>query len=129
VSTGPVQVLVDRLRLRQIMTNLLSNAARFTPAGTPIDVTVTTKEDWFEVRCEDRGPGIPSERRGDLFQRFSRLGEHTPGMGLGLFLSREIARAHGGDLTFRERSGGGACFVLRLPTVAAVTAKSSSSGS
>lgn len=116
------EVPVDRLRLRQVITNLLSNAARFTPVGTQIELRVGIEDGWFELTCEDDGPGVPPERRSELFRRFARVRDHTPGMGLGLFLSREIARAHGGDLSFREGRSGGACFVLRLPSVAAVAA-------
>lgn len=109
------RVVADRSRLRQVLTNLLTNAARYTPAGTLITVNVSDGPEAVEVSCTDAGPGVPPERQGELFRRFSRLGQAVPGMGLGLFISRGIARAHGGDLDYRNAPGGGASFVLTLP--------------
>lgn len=109
-----LELTVDPVRLRQVLTNLLSNAAKFSPAGEPIDVDVADLGDAVEISVRDRGPGVPPERRGELFQRFSRLGATAKGMGLGLYISRGIARAHGGDLVLDEHCAPGSRFVLRL---------------
>ena len=110
-----LEVTVDPVRLRQVLTNLLSNAAKFSPGDEPIDVDVVEVGDMVELSVRDRGPGVPPERRSELFQRVSRLGTTAKGMGLGLYISRGIARAHGGDLVFDEHCSPGSRFVLRLP--------------
>jgi signal transduction histidine kinase len=101
------------MRIRQVISNLLSNAFKFSPVGTPVTVTVTQGDDVAEVVVHDDGPGIPPDRRDELFSKFGRLGRTGHGMGLGLYISRAIARAHGGDLELRD--GPGATFVLTLP--------------
>jgi len=114
VSAPPGLVVdVDPMRIRQVLANLLSNAHKYAPPGTAVTVTVTTDDAGVEVTVQDEGPGIPPQRQGELFQKFSRLGATNSGVGLGLFISREIARAHGGDLTVSPTSP--SSFVLRLP--------------
>jgi CheY-like chemotaxis protein len=116
-APDPVTARVDPVRLRQVVTNLVSNAVKFSPRDAPpTEVRVVSEDGWVRVSVRDHGPGIPVERRGELFQRFSRLGATVKGMGLGLYISRGIARAHGGDLRLVETaSGPGATFELRLP--------------
>lgn len=106
-------VTADPVRLRQILVNLVSNAVKFSPAGSPIWITAV---DGGTVRLwvEDRGPGIPEDRTAELFGRFARLGSTHKGTGIGLHLSRAIARAHGGDLVLAD-STTGARFELSLP--------------
>jgi PAS domain S-box-containing protein len=104
---------VDPMRVRQVVSNLLSNAFKFSPAGAPITVTVTRQDGIAEITVHDSGPGIPEDRRDELFTKFGRLGHTGHGMGLGLYISRAIARAHGGELTLRD--GPGATFALTLP--------------
>ncbi len=106
---------VDPVRIRQVLTNLLSNAVRYTPPGSPLEVTVREAGEAVELSVRDHGPGIPTEEAERAFQRHARLGVDGPGSGLGLFVSRELARAHGGDLVAAQPEGGGALFVLRLP--------------
>jgi PAS domain S-box-containing protein len=108
-----VEAPVDPMRIRQVVANLLSNAYKFAPTNTPVTVTVTSHDDVAEVTVHDAGPGIPEDRRDELFSKFGRLGHTGHGMGLGLYISRAIARAHGGDLELRD--GPGATFVLTLP--------------
>jgi PAS domain S-box-containing protein len=108
-----VEATVDPMRIRQVISNLLSNALKFSPPNTPVTVTVTTTEDELEITVHDAGPGIPEDRRDELFSKFGRLGHTGHGMGLGLYISRAIARAHGGDLELRD--GPGATFALTLP--------------
>ena len=106
---------VDPVRIRQVLTNLLSNAARYTPPGSPIDVTLAQAGETVELAVRDHGPGIPPEDAERVFERYARLGGDGSGSGLGLYVSRELARAHGGDLLLGQPDGGGALFVLRLP--------------
>lgn len=110
--------LLDPVRVRQALTNLLSNAATYGPRDAPIDVVVdrsgSGSRTGVDICVADEGPGIPADQASRLFQRFSRLGSGGNGMGIGLFISRGIAQAHGGDL-FLDRADVGCRFVLRLP--------------
>lgn len=110
-----VLVRVDVVRIQQVLTNLLSNAVKFSPAQSKVDVSVSRDEDVVTICVVDDGPGIPPERVDELFRKFSRLGSQMKGTGLGLYLSRLIARAHGGDLELGETAGRGCEFLLRLP--------------
>jgi len=121
VTDGPpeVHVLADAGRVTQIMLNLLDNAAKYSPEGSPILASweVTTAE--ARVRVRDQGPGIPIELRDRLFTRFGRL-SGSPiragrvGTGLGLFLGRQLARARGGDIELEATGPEGSTFCLRL---------------
>lgn len=106
--------LLDPVRIRQALTNLLANAAKYGPKDSSIEVAIDRNTDGLDISVTDEGPGIPPERAPQLFQRFSRLGAEGSGMGIGLFISKGIARAHGGDL-FLDESDVGCRFVLRLP--------------
>ncbi|MGH2734540.1 MAG: sensor histidine kinase, partial [Actinomycetota bacterium] len=108
-------VELDPVRVRQIVTNLVGNAVKFSPQGSRIDVTVRRSGDGASITVRDRGPGIPAARRDELFRKFSRLGAKGGGTGLGLYLSRGIALAHGGNLTVETRPGEGSAFTLILP--------------
>jgi PAS domain S-box-containing protein len=110
---GEVHAFVDPMRVRQVLANLLSNAYKFSPSGTPVTVTLRVFDDKAELVVHDDGPGIPAEHRDELFGKFSRLGRSGHGMGLGLYISRAIARSHGGELELRD--GPGATFALTLP--------------
>jgi signal transduction histidine kinase len=110
---GDVRAQVDPVRIRQVVANLLSNAFKFAPGGTPVTVAVTSRDDLAEITVHDEGPGIPADRRGELFGKFARLGRSGHGMGLGLYISRAIAQAHGGTLELLD--GPGATFALTLP--------------
>lgn len=121
-----VVVEADVVRLGQVIRNLVSNAAKFSPPGAPIEVTVGATNDAATVTVRDHGPGVPEERRSELFRRFARLGTTTEGMGLGLHLARAIARAHGGDVTYEPAPGGGAGFTVALPLPAPGAAISAS---
>jgi signal transduction histidine kinase len=110
-----IVVMADPVRLRQIITNLVGNAAKFTPATSPIRVTVERVDKAAQLSVTDHGPGIPEGRRDEIFERFARINASVPGAGLGLWVSKAIARAHGGDLTVTSSAEGGACFVLTLP--------------
>lgn len=115
VRTVPVEVRADPVRIRQVIDNLLQNARRH--GRGRIDVLVERAGTDAELRVRDRGPGIPPAERERMFERFARgADDGRDGMGLGLFLSREIARTARGTLSYEQPDAGpGACFVLRLP--------------
>jgi signal transduction histidine kinase len=107
----------DRERLRQVVQNLIDNAVKYSPAGAEVDVAAFSENGRIMVEVRDRGPGIASEHQSLIFEKFGRVaGEHAkPGTGLGLFIARSIAEAHGGTLEVASGDGGGAVFTLALP--------------
>ena len=115
-----VMVDVDAGRIETVVRNLLDNAIKFSPDGGEIDCHTQVRDGDVRIYVVDHGLGIPAEQMHRLFTRFSRLvtpqNSHISGTGLGLYLSRELARMHGGDITAQSNPGGGACFILRLPT-------------
>jgi signal transduction histidine kinase len=114
-----VLVDVDAARIETIIRNLLDNAIKFSPDGGEISCHASARHDVTRITVIDHGLGIPPEQMHRLFTRFSRLvtpeNSHISGTGLGLYLSRELARAHGGDITAKSTPGGGTSFVLSLP--------------
>jgi signal transduction histidine kinase len=114
----PVPADVDALHVEQVLANLLGNAAKFSPLGTTIEVEVTREDArWAAIAVRDHGPGVPPTMADRIFDRYVRQSgtDNPSGLGLGLFISREIGRLHGGDVTVEQAEGGGARFVLRLP--------------
>jgi NO-binding membrane sensor protein with MHYT domain/signal transduction histidine kinase len=112
---GPVVGLWDRARLEQVVSNLLTNAARY-GQGNPVDVAVRTEngEAWLVVR--DRGIGIAPEALQRIFERFERAASRNfGGLGLGLYIVRQIVEAHGGTITVQSELGVGSTFTVRLP--------------
>ncbi len=109
---------MDGLRLEQVLRNLLDNAIRYSPASESIAVEVVSPSpDEIQISVTDRGIGIPSEQREEIFERFhqAHAASHRSGMGLGLSISRQIVELHGGTLAVEFPSGGGTRFVVRLP--------------
>jgi len=116
----PDEVLVvplDATLFEQVLLNLLENAAKYSPAGSPISVRVQRRGDEAVFEIADRGPGIPAAERERVFERFYRAGDgqRASGTGLGLTVSRAIVRAHGGTISAEDRPGGGALFRVRVP--------------
>ncbi|MGH3093581.1 MAG: ATP-binding protein [Gaiellaceae bacterium] len=108
----------DRERLRQLLLNLLSNAVKYTVAGDEVEVSAASEDGAVAVSVTDHGPGIPREEQRLIFEKFGRVnqgGKAKPGAGLGLFIARSIAEAHGGSLEVESEPGAGATFTLRLP--------------
>ena len=110
----------DRRRVEQVVTNLLANAMKY-GAGTPIEILVTSGEGEGVLVVSDGGPGIPDEALDRVFDRFERAVpmHNYGGLGLGLYVSREIVNAHGGSITAQNVPGAGARFTVRLPVAAA----------
>lgn len=113
---GSVVGTWDRLRLEQVMTNLLGNAMKYA-AGTAIDVSARGEGDRAILEFRDRGPGIPEEALARVFGRFERAASsrHYGGLGLGLYVAREIVAGHGGDIRATNLPEGGACLTVELP--------------
>jgi PAS domain S-box-containing protein len=107
----------DRLRLGQLLSNLVSNAVKFTPAGGQVRVRVGALGGVCQVEVTDSGIGIPAGERGHLFERFYRASTATgtAGSGLGLAISKAIAEAHGGTIRIADSAGRGTRFVLEIP--------------
>jgi two-component system sensor histidine kinase KdpD len=106
----------DETLLRQVLVNLIQNAAHYAP-DSELRVEVREAEDTVEVRVVDHGPGIPEPERLRIFEPYnrSRPGVRGRGSGLGLAISRGFVAAHGGTLQVETTPGGGATFVVRLP--------------
>jgi len=117
VERGNSTCTADSDRIKQVLLNLISNAVKFSGEATPIKVTVSPEKETVRVSVRDGGPGIAAEDQPKLFQRFSRLDggtERRPGSGLGLYLSRSIIEAHGGEIWIESEPGKGATFSFRL---------------
>ncbi|MDH2429655.1 DUF4118 domain-containing protein [Sphaerisporangium sp. TRM90804] len=117
IPPGLPEVLADPALLERVLVNVISNAARYSPAGREVLVTGSRLGGHVEIRVVDRGPGIPPEDHDRVFMPFQRLGDrdnHT-GVGLGLALSRGLAQAMGGTLTPDETPAGGLTMILTLP--------------
>ncbi|HUS30184.1 MAG TPA: PAS domain-containing sensor histidine kinase, partial [Kofleriaceae bacterium] len=106
----------DPLRIGQVIANLISNSSRYA-AKSPIDISVVREGDHAIVRVEDRGPGIPEDALERIFGRFERAASPRSygGLGIGLYVARQIVLAHGGTIEARNRSAGGALLEIRLP--------------
>lgn len=106
----------DPEKVEIIASNLVSNALKFTPQGGRVTVrSVPADEGWIAFEVEDTGPGIPAGEMDRIFHRFHQVEGTSSGTGLGLALSRELARLHGGDVLVRSEPGRGATFRVELP--------------
>jgi two-component system, OmpR family, sensor histidine kinase KdpD len=106
----------DAVLVEQVLINLLENAAKYTPAGSAIDIRAAATPDEVSVEVADRGPGVPAAERERIFDKFYRVpGARTGGAGLGLAICRGIVEAHGGRIRVADREGGGAVFCFTLP--------------
>ena len=108
------EIPLDVVLIDQALTNVVENAARFTPAGKRITIAAARWRDGGQVRIADQGPGIPRDERDRVFEPFVR-GEGSAGTGLGLAIARAIVDAHGGTIRIGEEPGGGTAVVLELP--------------
>jgi signal transduction histidine kinase len=119
VVVGPLPpIRGDRERLRQVLANLIDNAVKYSPAGDEVEVSARPENGGVCITVSDRGPGIPHDQQILVFEKFGRAdvpGASKPGTGLGLFIARSIAEAHGGTLELQSRPDAGATFVLTLP--------------
>lgn len=119
IQPGLSEMTADDLRLRQMLTNLLSNALKFTPTTGKVGLEVTTWDGWVAFTVWDTGIGIAADKQHLIFQKFQQLENpltrRFEGTGLGLVLTQRIARLHGGDITFISEEGKGSRFTVLLP--------------
>ncbi|MBX3470007.1 MAG: response regulator [Planctomycetes bacterium] len=120
-APAPVIGRWDPLRLEQVLANLLSNAVKY-GAGRPVTVTVAERDGQAALTVRDEGLGISADDQRRIFERFERAVpvKQYGGLGLGLWITREIVRAHGGDVHVDSSPGAGATFTVALPTAAAL---------
>jgi two-component system sensor histidine kinase KdpD len=113
----------DPVLLERVLVNLLANALKHAPSETPVVVAASAFLDGVQIRVIDRGPGVPADRREDIFVPFQRLGDtdNSSGLGLGLALSKGFVEGMGGTLEYEETPGGGSTFVVALRVAAAST--------
>ena len=110
-------VPIDDVLIEQVLINLLENAAKYTPAGSPIDISAVARPGEVQVTVADRGPGVPPGESELIFEKFHRAERGAGGVGLGLAICRGIVKAHGGRLWVDSREGGGAAFRFTLPII------------
>ena len=123
VSGDSVEIQAEENKIRQVVTNLMGNALRFTPVGSPLELVVSHNDGAKNatISIVDHGEGIPKQLREKIFERFYRAdnsrARETGGSGLGLAIVASIVRAHGGDIKVTATKGGGATFSVSLPLV------------
>jgi signal transduction histidine kinase len=126
VHAQPATVSCDRERLRDAVSNLISNAVRYTPEGGRCDVTLTVEGPEMVLKVADTGIGIPEKDRPHIFERFYRVDQARSrdkgGSGLGLAITKWVIEAHGGSISFTSEEGKGTTFIVRLPQIPAPTA-------
>lgn len=126
----PMTVLGDAARLQQVLLNLLTNAITYAPGAERIEVRLARDAGAVELSVTDTGPGIPVEALETIFERFAQVNPierpGRAGLGLGLYIAREIVEAHGGTLAVRSAPGEGATFTVRLPLLASDAARARS---
>jgi signal transduction histidine kinase len=114
----PITIAGDARRIEQILLNLLVNAVTFSGGSGSIDVSLRHADGFAEIEVRDHGPGIPAHVLPQIFDRFYRVDDERSareGLGLGLFIAREIVNAHGGRIEVESTIGSGATFTVRLP--------------
>jgi PAS domain S-box-containing protein len=118
-ANGSCLVNADRKRLLQVMTNLLSNAAKFSPEGGAVEIATVEQDGHVRVSVHDRGPGIPENFRNRIFGRFTQADSATTrqkgGTGLGLAICKRLVEMMQGRIGFEDRNGGGTTFWFELP--------------
>jgi len=115
-SEGPAVGEWDRLQLERLVSNLLTNAAKF-GGGNPVEVSVTTRGTRARLTVRDHGTGISPDDQAHIFEKFQRAKatRHINGCGLGLYIARQIAEAHGGAITVESTPGAGSAFTVEFP--------------
>jgi len=116
-APASLEAHIDGLRLEQVLVNLLDNAVKYSPDGGAIEVSLTRQRSSIEVAVRDHGLGIAPARREQIFERFyqAHAAGYRSGLGLGLYISRQIVEQHGGQIRAEFPRGGGTRFVVRLP--------------
>jgi len=114
-----VQAEIDHDRMVQVLTNLVSNAIKFTPGGKGVTLGLAQRPGWARLSVTDEGPGIPPAFQSRVFERFAQAdaadARQRSGSGLGLSISKAIIEEHGGTIGFETRAGAGTRFTVELP--------------
>ena len=111
-----VDIVCDRDRILQVLSNLLGNAIKFTPSGGAIELKVETTADDVIVSVNDTGDGIPDSKQDQIFERSAQLASNDRrGLGLGLYISKMLVTGHGGNIWVESRMGQGSTFYFSLP--------------
>jgi signal transduction histidine kinase len=106
----------DANRVQLVLSNLIENAIRYSPAGGPVRLSAEQTNGFVRFEVSDRGPGVPADQRVRVFEKFVRLPGAPPGgAGIGLSIARDVVRAHGGEIGVEDAPGGGARFWFTLP--------------
>jgi signal transduction histidine kinase len=115
---APLTASLDPTRMRQVLANLLENAARYAPAGSEVTLALRGTAGGARIEVRDRGPGLAPDEKARIFQRFVRgaASRGTSGLGLGLYLCQAIVRQHGGQIGVDSQPGTGCTFWIVLPT-------------
>jgi len=126
--TGDVslEVWADEQRVDQVITNIVTNAIKYAPNSKTITINIEKVDDFVKASFTDWGPGIPAEKAAHLFDRYYRVdpsGNHVSGLGLGLYISQEIIRRHGGEIGVASEVGKGSTFWFTLPSPAPTVIK------
>jgi signal transduction histidine kinase len=120
---GQVLVEADRSRVGLAVSNLISNALKYSPSSTPVEVTVSYDKAWATVCISDQGPGIPAAEQERIFERFYQIDGHLTrekgGVGLGLYVCRRLIEGMAGRLWVESRPGSGSTFSFTLPLASA----------
>lgn len=118
-NKSKTHVIADRDRVGQVITNLLSNAIKYSPKSNRVVVTTTKQDKYIIISVQDFGVGIPRKNKDEIFDRFFRVNEpqHAtfPGLGLGLYISKEIVKRFNGDIWVESQKGKGSVFSFSLP--------------
>lgn len=114
-TAEPFLVRADDTALREIVFNLLSNAAKYSPDGAAVEIHVTQEGAHAQLRVRDHGAGVAPADRDRVFDEYQQIDPRSPGVGLGLYISRGLAVAHGGDLSINVAVDVGSEFCLDLP--------------
>jgi signal transduction histidine kinase len=114
----PVEAAVDRDRIVQVLVNLVSNAVKYSPEDTAVQVEVYQRHDMAVIQVQDQGQGIAKEQQKHIFEMFYRapnVQSSKPGLGLGLAISKDIVERHNGRIWYESEQGKGSTFVVELP--------------
>lgn len=114
-------ILGDRARLEQVFFNLINNAIKYSPQANTVTLHITTSNEMVHVSVQDQGVGIPKTHQNKIFERFYRVNDETtktfPGLGMGLYISYEVVKRHGGTITVDSEEGKGSTFTVCLPLI------------
>jgi signal transduction histidine kinase len=109
-------VVIDKNRIGQVITNLVSNAVKYSSNASKVNIYTVKSDKEIKLCVQDFGIGIPVSEQPKLFSRFFRVSENTyPGLGLGLYICKEIIRRHSGEITYKTEEGKGSTFCFSIP--------------